>query len=88
MASIHQPLFPAKELFNGMLNIGIRPTVSNDGQISCEVYIFDFNRDLYGKTITINFITRIRGERKFDDIKELRAQLQKDQEKILALLES
>lgn len=77
-----------QEIFNGMLNIGIRPTVSNDGQISCEVYIFDFNRDLYGKTITINFITRIRGERKFDDIKELRAQLQKDQEKILALLES
>ena len=71
-----------------MLNIGIRPTVSNDGQISCEVYIFDFNRDLYGKTITINFITRIRGERKFDDIKELRTQLQKDQEKILALLKS
>ena len=77
-----------QEIFNGMLNIGIRPTVSNDGQISCEVYIFDFNRDLYGKTITINFITRIRGERKFDDIKELRAQLQKDQEKILALLKS
>ena len=77
-----------QEIFNGMLNIGIRPTVSNDGQVSCEVYIFDFNRDLYGKTITINFITRIRGERKFDDIKELRTQLQKDQEKILALLKS
>lgn len=38
-----------QEIFNGMLNIGIRPTVSNDGQVSCEVYIFDFNRDLYGK---------------------------------------
>ena len=67
-----------------MLNIGIRPTVSNDGQVSCEVYIFDFNRDLYGK----NFIDRIRGERKFNDIEELRTQLQKDQEKILKLLKS
>ena len=77
-----------QEIFNGMLNIGIRPTVSNDGQVSCEVYIFDFNRDLYGKTITINFIDRIRGERKFNDIEELRVQLQKDREKILKLLES
>ena len=77
-----------QEIFNGMLNIGIRPTVSNDGQVSCEVYIFDFNRDLYGKTITINFIDRVRGERKFNDIEELRAQLQKDQEKILKLLKS
>ena len=75
-------------IFNGMLNIGIRPTVSNDGQVSCEVYIFDFNRDLYGKNITINFIDRIRGERKFNDIEELRAQLQKDKEKILKLLKS
>ena len=75
-----------QEIFNGMLNIGIRPTVSNDGQVSCEVYIFDFSRDLYGKNITINFIDRIRGERKFNDIEELRAQLQKDQEKILKLL--
>ena len=77
-----------QEIFNGMLNIGIRPTVSNDGQVSCEVYIFDFNRDLYGKTITINFIDRIRGERKFNDIEELRAQLQKDKGKILKLLKS
>lgn len=77
-----------QEIFNGMLNIGIRPTVSNDGQVSCEVYIFDFSQNLYGKTITINFINRIRGERKFNDIEELRAQLQKDQEKILKLLKS
>ena len=76
------------EIFNGMLNSGIRPTVSNDGQVSREVYIFDFNRDLYGKNITINFIDRIRGERKFNDIEELRVQLQKDREKILKLLES
>ena len=48
----------------------------------------DFSQDLYGKTITINFINRIRGERKFNDIEELRAQLQKDQEKILKLLKS
>ena len=77
-----------QEIFNGMLNIGIRPPVSNDGQVSCEVYIFDFSRDLYGKNITINFIDRIRGERKFNDIEELRTQLQKDQEKILKLLKS
>jgi len=77
-----------QEVFNGMLNIGIRPTVSNDGQVSCEVYIFNFNRDLYGKNITINFIDRIRGERKFNDVEELRTQLQKDQEKIIKRLNS
>ena len=70
-----------------MLNIGIRPTVSDDGRVSCEVYIFDFNRNIYGETISIHFITRIRGERKFNDIEELRTQLQKDQEKIFKILE-
>ena len=75
------------QIFNGMLNIGIRPTVSDDGRVSCEVYIFDFNRNIYGETISIHFITRIRGERKFNDIEELRTQLQKDQEKIFKILE-
>lgn len=79
-------VFIDTQIFNGMLNVGIRPTVSNEKCISCEVYIFNFNRNIYGETITVNFITRIRGEKKFKDIDELRIQLKKDQEQIYQLL--
>lgn len=61
--------------YNGMLNIGIRPTVSRLGIIRIEVNIFDFHTDIYGKTITVALFARIRGERKFDNTEELKAQL-------------
>ena len=71
-----------------MLNIGIRPTVSNDGQVSREVYIFDFNRDLYGKNITINFIDRIRENVNSTTSKNYGSNYKKTGKKILKLLES
>lgn len=70
----------------GMLNIGIRPTVSKSGIITLEVNIFDFDRDIYGEMVTVRFVARVRGERKFDSIEELKAQLQVDKGKILELL--
>lgn len=64
-------------LYNGMMNIGTRPTVDGTAQ-KMEVNIFDFSQDLYGKQITIFFIRRIRDEKKFASVSELSAQLSLD----------
>ncbi|MDL2252374.1 bifunctional riboflavin kinase/FAD synthetase [Odoribacter sp. OttesenSCG-928-J03] len=64
--------------YGGMVNIGVRPTVSKAGIIRPEVNIFDFDGDLYGQCLTLSFIARIRGERRFDNTEELRLQLQQD----------
>lgn len=59
-------------------NIGIRPTFENDNQPSIETFIFDFDGDLYGDSIRVRFLHRIRDERKFAGIEELKAQIEKD----------
>lgn len=71
--------------YNGMLNIGTRPTFNNNADNrSIEVNIFDFEGDIYGKEITLAFVGKIRDEQKFDNIEMLVTQLEKD--KIEALL--
>lgn len=62
----------------GMLNIGIRPTVSSNNQTKIEVHLFDFNEDLYNKTLKIKFIERIRTEKKFNSKEDLKKQLEQD----------
>jgi riboflavin kinase/FMN adenylyltransferase len=64
--------------FGGMMNIGYKPTVNNNHVLTNEVNIFDLNEDLYGKNISIKFLTRVRDERKFSSIDELKAQLESD----------
>jgi riboflavin kinase/FMN adenylyltransferase len=59
-------------------NIGVRPTFGADFEPSIESYIFDFNRELYGDVIRVRFLHRIRDERKFNGIDELRAQIERD----------
>jgi riboflavin kinase/FMN adenylyltransferase len=64
----------------GMMNIGVRPTLKNGENISLEVFILDFNRDIYNETIEVEFIHKIRDEKKFKNVDELVKQLQKDKE--------
>jgi riboflavin kinase/FMN adenylyltransferase len=71
---------------NAMLNIGIRPTVSKDLQLHIEAHILNFSDDIYGKTVTIEFIARLRDEQKFPSLDALKEQLQKDKEQTLTLL--
>lgn len=72
----------------GMLNIGVRPTVNNQlDNRSIEVNIFDFDQDIYYKNITIHFYKRIRNEQFFASIDDLKAQLAKDKEAAIKLLE-
>ena len=73
-------------LYIGMLNIGMRPTVSSRGEMRIEVNIFDFEGDLYGHELRIFLLARMRGERKFDSIDELAAQLAKDRQSISDLI--
>lgn len=73
------------QMLNGMLNIGYRPTV-NGKSMTIEVHIFDFSSDIYGETIGIHFIRRIRDERKFNNINELKKQLMKDKTLAIKIL--
>ncbi len=61
----------------GVLNIGFNPTF-DDQKLSIEVHIFDFNEDIYGKTLDILFIERLRDEVRFANPGELIAQIERD----------
>lgn len=75
--------------YNGMLNIGMRPTFNNNADNrSIEVNIFDFSEDIYSKEITLIFIGKIREEQKFTGIEALVQQLSLDKEKALRILTS
>lgn len=61
----------------GVMNLGIRPTVDGLRQ-TVEVYVLDWNGDLYGKTLTVQLRQFLRAEKKFDSLDELKAQIQAD----------
>lgn len=82
---IVQVLLPGElNAHRGMLNIGHRPTLGDNGHKSIEVNIIDFEGDLYGEQITLIFHRRLRDEIKFPGLDGLVAQLHKDQEAVLA----
>lgn len=73
-------------IYQGMMNIGERPTVSGERKISLEVNIFDFSGDIYGDLIEVEFVKRIRDEKKFDGPESLAQQLQEDKRICLNVL--
>lgn len=64
--------------YNGMLNIGNRPTVSSELTLHIEAHLFDFSEDIYDETVEIIFVQRLRDEVKFPSLDALKDQLQKD----------
>jgi riboflavin kinase/FMN adenylyltransferase len=68
-----------------MMNIGTRPTFDGRNR-TLEVNIFDFDGDLYGQTVIITFVARLREERKFESPEALMAQLKEDQEQAKTIL--
>jgi riboflavin kinase/FMN adenylyltransferase len=62
----------------GMLNIGVRPTVGGDLAQTIEVHLLDFSGDLYDQPLTLQLVARLRDEQKFNGLDELKAQLAKD----------
>ena len=65
--------------YYGMMNIGNRPTLNGKNE-TLEVNIFNFNENIYGKSLKIFFLNKIRNEIKFDSIEKLSNQLQKDRD--------
>jgi len=78
-------VFWNKQYFKGMMNIGTRPTLTDDKSISIEVHILDFEEDIYNQTVAVCFIDKIREELKFNGIDALIKQLQNDKQKVLEM---
>lgn len=65
-------------VYKGVCNIGVRPTVSNSARESIEVHIISLNADIYGENVTVKFNKRLRGEIKFNSADELTEQIKRD----------
>jgi len=75
-------------LYDGMLNIGINPTVSTDNAIKLEVHIFNFNKNIYGDFLEVMFIKRIRDEIKFSNLTQLKSRIEQDKMEAINILKN
>ncbi|SHK44932.1 bifunctional riboflavin kinase/FAD synthetase [Rhodothermus profundi] len=71
----------------GMMNIGVRPTFAG-GQRTLEVHVLDFEGDLYGQLLRVDFIERLRDEQRFPSVAALREQLFRDRQRCMEVLEA
>lgn len=69
---------PDGRAFGGVTNVGVRPTVNNGQDVTVEPWILDFDGDLYGQAIRVEFYRRLRDERKFDSLAALKSQIETD----------
>ena len=65
-------------VYPGVTNVGIRPTIVDDNRVTIETNLIDFDGDLYGKELKIEFLRYLRGEKKFSSMAELHAQIARD----------
>ncbi|PSL42088.1 riboflavin kinase/FMN adenylyltransferase [Planomicrobium soli] len=77
-------------LYDGVCNIGYKPTFNNpdEKKLSIEVYILNFNKDIYGEQVAVEWHQRIRDEQKFSGIEELKTQIQQDKETAIRFFET
>lgn len=71
----------------GMMNIGHNPTVGMSNTIALEVHYLEFDGNLYGHTLEIQFLERLRDEQKFESINDLQQQLQRDRQACKAIIQ-
>ena len=71
-------VLPDGSAFAGVTNVGVRPSVADDGRVTVETHLVGFDGDLYGKEIRVEFLRRLRPERKFGSIAELHRQIEED----------
>ncbi len=77
--NFHQSRAAEEKKYPGMMNIGLRPTFEKSTR-TVEAHLLDFSGDLYGATLSVHFVARLRSEQKFDSPQTLMAQLQRDKE--------
>lgn len=74
--------------YRSVTNIGRRPTVSDQADLRIEAHLVDFDGDLYDQTLRLRFLHRLRGERKFAGIDELKAQISRDRARAVRYFEA
>lgn len=72
--------------YNAVTNIGVRPTFDSQMSLSVEAHLLDFDQDIYGQIIALDFIARLREEKKFNGVNELVAQIKNDIEQAKVIL--
>ena len=77
-----------RALAAGVMNIGVRPTVGGDLRRTLESHLFAVSPDLYGETLRVHFVSRLREEKKFDGLPALKDQIVRDVERARALTAS
>jgi len=73
------------ERYFGVANIGVRPSFDN-GARTVETFVLDFAQDIYGCDLVVEFVERLRSERRFENTDDLIAQIQKDVEQARRIL--
>ncbi len=64
--------------YRGITNVGCKPTVGEKNPIGVETHLFDFEEDVYGRIVTVEFLASVRSERRFSSVEELKSQMQRD----------
>ena len=75
-----------ERVFLGVLNIGKRPTVHNGNDTTVEVHLLDFNEDIYGEILRVEFYSYLRGETRFNSLDELKAEIERNMSSTRAML--
>lgn len=83
LVSVGRGVYKVKAEYNGqtydaIANYGLRPTVSTNEKAVLEVHILNFDKEIYGEKLKITFLKKIRDEKKFNSLDELKAQIQED----------
>lgn len=82
---VYVPTGDPHEVYAGMMNIGFRPTFEGQG-FAAEVHLLEFDGNLYGQDLRIEFVDRMRDERKFESVEALMEQLSRDRSRCMQLL--
>lgn len=72
----------ANRTFVGAANVGVRPTIGEGLKPLLEVHLLDFSGDLYGQFVSVEFVRKIRDEKKFNDLEDLACRIRKDIQEI------
>lgn len=67
-----------EERYQGVTNVGCKPTIEGNNPVGVETYLLDFHENVYDRIVTVEFISKIRAEHKFENIEALKEQMEND----------